>query len=98
MKIIIISLSSLLICALVYYILKNFNKMDKITINALAMILGGGIGNLIDRVSKGFVVDYIDINYLIKYPIFNLADIFIVIGTIVIIGNLIFRELTKQEK
>jgi len=72
--------------------------MDKITINALAMILGGGIGNLIDRVSKGFVVDYIDINYLIKYPIFNLADIFIVIGTIVIIGNLIFRELTKQEK
>ena len=98
MKIIIISLSSLLICALVYYILKNFNKMDKITISALAMILGGGIGNLIDRVFKGFVVDYIDINYLIKYPIFNLADIFIVIGTIVIIGNLIFRELTKQEK
>lgn len=61
------------------------------------MILGGGISNLLDRVFRGYVVDYIDINYLIKYPIFNLADILIVIGVLLIIGNLLFNKTRKQE-
>ena len=57
------------------------SKKDEISINiliSLALILAGGIGNLIDRVFRGYVIDYIDINPLIKYPMFNIADICVV--------------------
>lgn len=95
--VIVIILNSIIIGCLIYYIIKNYNKLNKYILIASSMILGGGISNLLDRVFRGYVVDYIDINYLIKYPIFNLADIFIVIGVLLIIGNLLFKEIRKQE-
>lgn len=45
------------------------------------LILGGGIGNVIDRVCRGYVVDMFDLQF-ISYPIFNLADCFVVAGVI----------------
>ena len=63
------------------------SKKDEISINiliSLALILAGGIGNLIDRVFRGYVIDYIDINPLIKYPMFNIADICVVVGCMII--------------
>ena len=48
----------------------------------LSIIIAGGMGNLIDRVFRGFVIDYIDFSKIINYPVFNFADIMIVIGTI----------------
>ena len=45
------------------------------------LILGGGIGNYIDRIFRGFVVDMFDLQFM-TYPIFNLADCFVVVGTI----------------
>ena len=45
------------------------------------LILGGGIGNVIDRVCRGYVVDMFDLQF-ISYPIFNLADCFVVVGVI----------------
>lgn len=47
-----------------------------------ALLLGGAVSNLIDRLRFGYVVDYIDLKYL---PVFNLADLFIVLGTILIL-------------
>lgn len=44
------------------------------------LIISGGLGNLIDRIRHGFVVDYIDINALFSYPMFNLADCCVVLG------------------
>ena len=43
--------------------------------------LGGGIGNMIDRVCRGYVVDMFDLEFM-DYPIFNLADCFVVVGVI----------------
>jgi len=48
---------------------------------SLAFILGGSLGNLIDRVARSFVVDYIDI---LIWPVFNIADIMINLGVILI--------------
>ena len=52
-----------------------------------SFILGGTIGNGIDRVYKGFVIDFINLNF-INFPVFNIADISINIGFILIIYNI----------
>jgi signal peptidase II len=57
----------------------------------LAMILGGGIGNLIDRLQYGYVVDFIEFR-LIKFPVFNVADISVVCGSILLILYVLLVE------
>ena len=48
----------------------------------IAAIYAGGLGNMIDRVLRGYVVDMLDISPLFDYPIFNLADCFVVVGAV----------------
>ena len=60
------------------------NQIDKKTGFAIAMVLAGGFGNLIDRLFKGYVVDFIDVSELINFPNFNIADILIVLGWILL--------------
>lgn len=50
-------------------------------VGACLLILGGGIGNIIDRIRLGFVVDMFDLT-IFNYPVFNLADCFVVVGAI----------------
>ncbi|BBB22584.1 signal peptidase II [Abyssogena phaseoliformis symbiont OG214] len=58
----------------------------KFKLISLALILSGALGNMIDRIANGFVVDFIDFHYAgFNYPIFNFADIFISIGVILLI-------------
>lgn len=49
---------------------------------SLTLILGGGLGNLIDRIRRGFVVDMFHLEFFPSYPVFNVADILVVCGTI----------------
>lgn len=63
------------------YLQKDF--MDKITLSSLFVILAGGMGNLIDRIARGYVVDFINIFPKLNIPTFNFADIYITIGWIV---------------
>ncbi len=66
----------------------------------LAMILGGGIGNMIDRVAMGEVVDFVDVTCTDIFPfncIFNVADIFVCVGCILFILSFINDEI-KQKK
>ncbi len=58
----------------------------------ISLILAGGVGNLIDRVSRGFVVDYLDISPLFSFPVFNFADCCVVVGTILLLIYLLFFE------
>lgn len=71
-----ISIISLIV---IYFIMKLRNKNVIIT-SCLALILGGAVGNLIDRVRMGYVVDYL--HFTIFPPVFNLADSAIVVGSI----------------
>ena len=61
------------------------------------MIISGGTSNLIDRLFRGHVVDYIDINQIFNYPVFNIADMCIVIGVILLVGYIIIKTIKKQE-
>lgn len=65
---------------------------------SLGLILGGTIGNLFDRIAshEHAVRDFIDF-YLINWPVFNLADSFILIGTIVLIAELTFFEEKRKK-
>ena len=69
---------------IIKFINMQANQIDKKTGIALAMVLAGGFSNLIDRIFRGFVVDFIDISELINFPNFNFADIFIVLGWILL--------------
>lgn len=66
------------------FISMQAKQLDKKTIFALSLVLGGGVSNLIDRLFKGYVVDFIDINGLFNFPNFNLADVYVVIGFILL--------------
>jgi len=63
-------------------------KYNKVHI-LLAIIVAGGVGNMIDRVRFDFVVDFISF-VLINYPIFNVADIYIVVATIILFALFVF--------
>lgn len=80
-----IIVSLIIISFIIYYILKNKPKsrMEKI---GYAMILGGALGNLLDRIIYGYVIDFFDF-YICgySYPIFNLADSFIFVGVVLLI-------------
>ncbi|SMN11868.1 Lipoprotein signal peptidase [uncultured Candidatus Thioglobus sp.] len=72
--------------AIIVWMLKTPTK-HKATLVALTLILSGAIGNLIDRVNAGFVIDFIDFHYAgWHFPIFNFADIFISLGAILLIS------------
>lgn len=61
---------------------------------ALGFQLGGALGNLVDRLHRGFVVDFIDLNFwpLTYWPVFNLADTSIVIGVVVLTALMFWEE------
>ena len=72
-------------------------KINKIKLGAMLLIIAGGISNLVDRIFRGYVIDYIDINPLFKYPVFNFADICIVLGVIIIIIDLVFQIIGESK-
>ncbi|AWL30380.1 signal peptidase II [Acinetobacter defluvii] len=66
---------------------------------AIALILGGAIGNLIDRVSLGYVVDFIHVFYQNHhFPAFNIADSAITLGTILLLIDTFFLEKQRIQR
>ncbi len=65
----------------------------------IAAIYGGGLGNMIDRIRLGFVVDMIETKFM-EFPVFNVADCFITCGCILLMISLVFfnKDFWKEEK
>ena len=82
---------------LLFFLIKNYKNINNLIKIFLIMIISGGTSNLIDRIFRGYVVDYIDINQIFKFPVFNVADISIVLGTILLILYIITKTIKKQE-
>ena len=83
-------LINLLILAIIFrFMLAQIERIDKKTMLALNLILAGGISNLIDRIVRGFVVDYIDVSPIFKFPVFNLADMCIFFGWIMLVISIV---------
>ena len=90
-----IILTLVIVAALVYYFVKNYKKNHKILNIALAMIISGAIGNFYDRLFQGYVVDFIEFAF-VKFPVFNIADIFVTLGSFLMIIYLIFFEESEK--
>ncbi|MFQ5636473.1 MAG: signal peptidase II [bacterium] len=88
------------IATLVVFIYIVRSRAEKISLRlALALILGGAIGNLIDRYLYGKVVDFVDIGIgSSRWPIFNLADSAVTVGMIILIAVVLFEKNNKQEE
>jgi len=85
---------SLVAIAIIFYVLKNHKGQSSIFPVALSLILGGAIGNMIDRVRMGEVIDFLDAHwYQHHWPAFNIADSAITVG----MGFLIYQMITEKE-
>lgn len=82
-----ILIAAVLIVAVIYFY-KKIIQLSKLFQVGIALLFGGAIGNMIDRIFIGRVIDYMDFRI---WPVFNLADIAIVSGCAIIAFNLLFK-------
>ena len=80
--------SIIVITAIFYYLKKAVKNNEKLMQFAVGLLIGGTIGNLIDRIAYGYVIDFIDFRI---WPVFNVADSSVTISVIVLIV-LLWRE------
>ena len=82
-----LSFISIIFSILLIYLILRKNTLGAIDLYSYTFILGGTIGNGIDRTIKGFVIDFINLN-IINFPVFNIADISINIGFIFLLYSI----------
>ena len=89
-RIVFIAVTVITVAAIFIYVFYKKPKF-KLFVIGLAMVSGGGIGNLADRIFKGYVVDFIDFR-IIRFPVFNFADVCVTVGAILIFIAVMFFE------
>lgn len=94
-----IVVTTLVLIGMSGYMIKNRKTITKVAEVAIGFLIGGAVGNLIDRIRLGYVVDFIkvDLGRLYDFPVFNIADIFIVIGTGLLIVVILFDKYQIPE-
>ncbi len=84
-----IGFSTIVSLALIVWIIRLPRQTECLQLTALSLILGGAVANLIDRVTLGYVIDFIDVYYKSHHwPIFNIADSAITVGTLLLAYDL----------
>jgi signal peptidase II len=78
-RVFLILFAALMIAAIVVYVFLHRKSIRPLALAGLSLVVGGGLGNLIDRVRLGYVVDYIEFQPF-SFPVFNFADISICTG------------------
>lgn len=98
-NVLLLAVISAVVVIVLYYFLKNEKSLSKLSITYYAMLFAGIIGNFIDRLFNGYVIDYLNF-YIFGYdfPVFNIADIFIVLGIILMIIDVIRGEIYEFKK
>ena len=86
--------AGLIVMGVAIWIYPRLRRMDNWLHYGMMALLGGAVGNLIDRVANGLVVDFLDFRF---WPVFNIADIAIVIGVGCMIYAILFRMKDEHE-
>ena len=79
------------------FLKENNESIDYTVLVSLILILSGGIGNLIDRILKGYVVDFIKFDF-INFPIFNVADISITLGIFILVIIIVKQMIQNKNE
>lgn len=74
----------------IWYLIKNL-QASLLLVNGLCLIIAGGLGNFIDRVRLGYVVDMFHLDF-INFPVFNVADSYLTVGVLIL-----FIWIMKEE-
>ncbi|HBB28017.1 MAG TPA: signal peptidase II [Clostridiales bacterium] len=87
-----------LVAFLIYMIVFN-KKVTTATKLTLSLILSGAIGNFIDRLRLGYVIDFVDVRFgdFYDFPVFNVADSCLVVGVIILVILILFNKFEKSE-
>ena len=89
------AVTALIIVAAVTYMVVKRPK-NRVFLTGFTFLIGGAVGNFIDRVRLGYVIDFFDFT-LIDFPVFNVADCFITVGAIIFAVYVIFLSDKKEE-
>lgn len=92
-KWLLILLPSVFMAVGVIYFFRHRNDKRRVLMMGISLLLAGGIGNLIDRVRLGYVVDMFDFRV---FPIFNVADICVCIGCVLFCWHVLFLDKSKR--
>lgn len=84
-------ISTVAIAALIVFLIVK-RPTDRLLCSSIALIAGGGIGNMIDRTGRGYVVDMINAAF-IDFPVFNVADVCVCVGCGLLILYMILDEV-----
>ena len=91
-------LFSVILMIVILYLIIAKKVTNRMAVLSLILILAGGIGNLIDRLMQGFVVDFIQFDFWQSFPIFNVADICVTVGIILFCIYILFIEGKDKKK
>jgi len=91
-----LSVSSIAIVVMIIILFAKRKTMKKTEAVLLSFIIGGGIGNQIDRFAVGYVVDFIEFEF-VDFAVFNIADSFITVGCILLLLYVIFADLIPKK-
>ena len=90
--------SVVMIAAIALYVILNRKTIGYPTVITLSLILGGGIGNMIDRIALGYVVDFVDVRFIPFWSwIFNITDSFVCVGAFLLVIIFIFGEIKTKK-
>lgn len=92
-----IAVTTVAMAIMLFYLLHERKKLSRLEAFSLVLIIGGGIGNLIDRVRFGYVVDFFATTF-VDFAIFNVADCFVTVGVVLLMASILFQEFCKNKK
>lgn len=94
-----VAVFALLTVAVLYEYFKKPMAFTKLERWCIAAVYAGGLGNIIDRIRFGYVVDMVQVDFM-KFAVFNVADCFITCGSILLLISLVFfnKQFWKDEK
>lgn len=90
---------TVIVVAVLFKWLWRMRAEERLQAASISLVLGGAIGNLIDRVWLGHVIDFLDVYYgSYHWPIFNIADSAITVGVVLLIIDLFFNDHPEHEQ
>lgn len=96
----ILLLTGVIVAVMVYYFVRlPHSRQFQWVRGAMVLVLAGAVGNMIDRIFRGYVVDFFEFTFF-DWPVFNVADIYVVVGVILLAILILFvvKEEPKDKK